>query len=48
MPLYAYEDQQKLSNTEKLCQSIMTLPISASMNLEDVDYVVRQIKELLE
>lgn len=47
MPLYAYEEQPELPNTEKICQGIMTLPISASMNLEDAAYVVEQLKEVL-
>jgi len=47
MPLYNSENQEKLPNTEKVCQRIMTLPISASMNLEDADYVIKQIKELI-
>ena len=34
-------------NTEKICQRIMTLPISATMNLVDADYVVGQIEESL-
>jgi perosamine synthetase len=45
MPLY--DTQLTLLNTEKICERIMTLPISASMNLEDAKYVVTQCQELI-
>jgi perosamine synthetase len=45
MPLYAQE--LTLPNTEKICQRIMTLPISASMNLEDADYVITQLQKII-
>ncbi len=45
MPLYG--EQPALPNTERICERIMTLPISASMNTEDADYVVVQLKELM-
>ncbi|MCK5504175.1 MAG: DegT/DnrJ/EryC1/StrS aminotransferase family protein [Thermodesulfovibrionia bacterium] len=45
MPLYA--DKKPLSHTEALSKRIMTLPISASMDKDDVDYVIDHLKELL-
>ena len=47
MPLYDRRQQTSLPNTERICQRIMTLPISATMNLVDADYVVGQIEESL-
>lgn len=46
MPLYAREGQIRLPNTETICGRIMTLPISASMSMEDAEYVLEQFKEL--
>ncbi|MBN1877017.1 MAG: DegT/DnrJ/EryC1/StrS family aminotransferase [Anaerolineae bacterium] len=46
MPLYGVP-QPTLPNTEAICERILTLPISASMNLDDAEYVVAQFKELL-
>lgn len=46
MPLYAREGQIRLPNTETICERIMTLPISASMGMEDSEYVLEQFEEL--
>ena len=46
-PLYAQEGVLPLPITETLARKIMTLPISAKMTLEDVDYVVEQLAHLL-
>lgn len=48
MRLYPSEKQQILPNTERICRQNMTLPISASMTIEDADYIVKQIIELIE
>jgi len=34
-----------LPNTEELCKEILTIPLSAAMTDEEVDYVIRTIKE---
>lgn len=47
MPLYAQEEQIRLPNTETICERIMTLPISASMSMEDAEYVLEQFKEVV-
>lgn len=47
MPLYNGHQQPSLSNTEDVYRRIMTLPISASMSVEDADYVVRHMAELM-
>lgn len=48
MPLYnPNREKPSLPHTEKAYRRILTLPISASMDLEDADYVILQIKELL-
>lgn len=47
MPLYDFEQQIALQNTESICERIMTLPISASMSIEDAEYVVNHLKELI-
>ena len=47
MPLYDAGRQPALPNTEQVCRRNMTLPISASMSVEDADYVVRHTAELL-
>lgn len=39
MPLYGYKGK-KLVNTERIAKSILTLPISASMTMDDAGYVV--------
>ena len=46
-PLYAQEGVLPLPITETLARKIMTLPISAKMTLEDVDYVVEHLAHLL-
>lgn len=46
MPLYAHSSCA-LPVTEMLAEQIMTLPISAKMTLEDVDYVMGQIEALV-
>lgn len=48
MPLYCQKFSQQLPNTEWLYNRIMTLPISASMNLDDADYVVEKLIELIQ
>jgi dTDP-4-amino-4,6-dideoxygalactose transaminase len=45
MPLYA--NKETLPNTEAVSKQIMTLPISASMDKDDADYVIEHLKELL-
>lgn len=47
MPLYAHCGTDALPVTEKLAAQIMTLPISAKMTLDDVDYVMNHFKNLL-
>lgn len=47
IPLYARYADTGLPNTESIGQRIMTLPISVSMTLDDADYVVSQIIDLL-
>jgi dTDP-4-amino-4,6-dideoxygalactose transaminase len=47
MPLYADKTRRALSVTEDLCRRIISLPISASMNLDDAQYVAVQLRELL-
>jgi dTDP-4-amino-4,6-dideoxygalactose transaminase len=47
MPLYRGHEQLTLPNTERICECIMTLPISASMDSEDAEYVTAQLKELM-
>lgn len=47
MPLYCQKEQPPLPNTERICKRIMTLPISASMDLADADYVTTQLEKLL-
>jgi dTDP-4-amino-4,6-dideoxygalactose transaminase len=46
MPLYASLDHSGLMNTEKLCTSILTLPISASMSIDDARYVTEKFIRL--
>lgn len=46
MPLYAHSSCA-LPVTEMLAEQIMTLPISAKMTLEDVDYVMSHIEDLV-
>jgi len=48
MPLYRGHEQSALPNTDHIGKRIMTLPISASMKTEDVDYVIVQLKECME
>lgn len=46
MPLYHGNSKPvSLRVTEQVAKCILTLPISASMNLHDADYVVKQFKE---
>lgn len=47
MPLYNGHEQPPLPSTERICESIMTLPISASMDIRDADYVVTQLEDTL-
>lgn len=47
MPLYADGSHSSLPNTENICERNLTLPISASMTLEDAEYVVTQFKKLI-
>jgi perosamine synthetase len=46
MPLYEDHQQLTLSNTETVCRRIMTLPISASMSIQDAEYVIGHMVEL--
>jgi dTDP-4-amino-4,6-dideoxygalactose transaminase len=45
MPLYGYKGS-KLTRTEKIASSILTLPISASMTLEDAEYAAEKFKKI--
>lgn len=47
MPLYAGARSGRLPNTEQISSRIMTLPISASMNMDDAEYVVSHITDVL-
>lgn len=47
MPLYHPATQPRLPVTEHLCARNVTLPISASMSIEDASYVTRHVRELL-
>ena len=47
MPLYCAHGQTALPNTDHIGKRIMTLPISVSMKVDDVEYVVTQVKELI-
>ena len=47
MPLYYDHGQSILPNTDAVGKRIMTLPISVSMKVDDVEYVVEQLKELM-
>lgn len=47
MPLYQPDPASHLPQTERVCPRIMTLPISASMTIEDAEYVVSQLKEVI-
>ena len=46
-PLYHVVGSKKLAATEVLAEQIMTLPISARMTLDDVDYVVDHLSTLI-
>jgi perosamine synthetase len=48
MPLYQAFSKSSLPETERLSARNVTLPISASMDLEDADYVLSHITELLD
>jgi dTDP-4-amino-4,6-dideoxygalactose transaminase len=47
MPLYHSDGQPALPATERLSTRNVTLPISASMSLEDAGYVTENVRELL-
>lgn len=47
MPLYAKTNRDSLPFTETICSHILTLPISAKMNIADASYVVEQLQDLL-
>ena len=47
MPLYARSSLPSLPISEELGREILTLPISASMTLDDVDYVCAHLAELV-
>jgi len=47
MPLYSAHGNASLPNTEKVCERVLTLPISGSMSLDDADYVILHLVELL-
>ena len=46
MPLYAFANHSGLFHTERIGESILTLPISASMSLDDARYVTEKFIEL--
>ncbi len=46
-PLYCKNGLASLPVTERLAEQIMTLPISARMTLDDVDYVVYHLAKLI-
>jgi len=47
MPLYQNGVQVSLPVTEEVGAQILTLPISASMNLDDADYVCDHLEAIL-
>ena len=47
MPFFAQTPRTDMTTTNYLSERIMTLPISASMTLDDVDYVVEQLYQVL-
>jgi dTDP-4-amino-4,6-dideoxygalactose transaminase len=47
MPFYVRNGQMTLPHTDSICDRIMTLPISASMTLEDAEYVIFHLKECM-
>jgi dTDP-4-amino-4,6-dideoxygalactose transaminase len=50
MPFYAQDSQQgppELRHTEELSKDIMTLPISASLEMAEAEYIVDQVVNLL-
>lgn len=47
MPLYGFANHSGLIHTERIGESILTLPISASMSLDDARYVTEKFIELL-
>lgn len=46
MPLYEFADSSGLVHTERIGESILTLPISASMSLDDARYVSGKFVDL--
>lgn len=48
MPFFAQTPRTKMTNTDYLSERIMTLPISASMTLDDSEYVINQVLQLLQ
>ena len=49
MPLYGGSgDPPSLPVTEQVGESIVTLPISASMSLDDAEYVLTHLRAILE
>lgn len=47
MPFYQQFDTARLPVTEALADTIMTLPISAKMKPEDIDYVLWHLRDIL-
>jgi dTDP-4-amino-4,6-dideoxygalactose transaminase len=47
MPLYHPYLRGELPMTDRLAQQIMTLPISARMSVDDVDYITQHLIELI-
>ena len=47
-PLYCKQGLTPLPVTERLAEQIMTLPISARMTLDDVEYVVHHLTQLMQ
>ena len=47
-PLYCKDRLTSLPVTEELAGQIMTLPISARMKIDDVEYVVHHLTKLIQ
>lgn len=48
MPLYQEYERSGLANTDHLCERILTLPISVSMEVADTYYVIDALKTVLD
>ncbi len=47
MPLFAEKDKVSLPHTDFVSERMITLPMSVSMGLDDADYVVAQLEEII-